>query len=167
MIQAGAGSISARRRGESPGLWLLVWRRFCRDPVGLAACAVVVFFCGLMAASGLSLIASDWSTEAGINYAPPTFIGAQIPEPHPGATSPVAAGAPRGEGKDASGIVDPLADVLSAIRRDKPAGAQDSDIVDPLADVLAEIRQQSGGAAAQRVMAPRSYSAATSGAATC
>ena len=62
-------------RAPSPGLWVLAWRRFGRDRVGVVSLAVVVFFCALMVASGLNLLAADWAQEAGINYAPPTFLG--------------------------------------------------------------------------------------------
>src|SRR5439155_4245689 len=71
MTQAVALAIGVQR-AESPGLWTLAWRRFCRDRVGLASFLIVVFFFGLMAASGLHLIAADWSKELGVNYAPPT-----------------------------------------------------------------------------------------------
>ena len=79
MTQAAAFGIGVQR-AESPGLWILAWRRFCRDRVGLASFLIVVFFFGLMAASGLHLIAADWSKEVGVNYAPPTFAGPAIPE---------------------------------------------------------------------------------------
>ena len=62
-------------RARSPGLWVLAWRRFGRDRVGVVSLVVVVFFCALMTASGLNLIAADWAQEAGVNYAPPTFMG--------------------------------------------------------------------------------------------
>ena len=34
MTQAAALSIVGVERAESPGLWILAWRRFCRDRVG-------------------------------------------------------------------------------------------------------------------------------------
>jgi len=108
-------------RARSPGLWVLAWRRFGRDRVGVVSLAVVVFFCALMTASGLNLIAADWAQEAGVNYAPPTFMGPDAVEAE-AVTPPVAqpAGGDRAESSD---IVDPLADVLAEIRRDPAAVA--------------------------------------------
>jgi peptide/nickel transport system permease protein len=105
------------QRAESPGLWLLAWRRFCRDRVGVVSLAVAVFFFGLMIASGLHLVADDWADEAGVNYAPPSFVGPDSADA-PVTTPPPAVDAARGEGAEASDIVDPLADVLADIRRD-------------------------------------------------
>jgi peptide/nickel transport system permease protein len=118
-------------RAESPGLWILAWRRFCRDRVGLASFLIVVFFFGLMAASGLHLIAADWSKEVGVNFAPPTFVGSAISDSGP--TAPVAAESP--------GI--------------RPSADQgEIEIVDPLAEVLAEIRAASGAASVAEAQAP-------------
>ena len=105
------------QRAESPGLWVLAWRRFRHDRVGVAALAVVVFFFALMVASGLHLVAGDWANEAGVNYAPPTFVGPDSPEA-PVTSPPPAADAGRGGRTQASDIVDPLAGVLAEIRRD-------------------------------------------------
>jgi len=122
MTPDAALSIGARR-AESPGLWTLAWRRFCRDRVGLVSFLIVVFFFGLMAASGLHLIAADWSKEVGVNFAPPTFVGPAIRDSDPSA--PVAAEPP--------GI--------------RPSvGQGEIEIVDPLAEVLADIRAQSSAA---------------------
>src|SRR5438309_11467705 len=121
MTQAAALAIGVQR-AESPGLWTLAWRRFCRDRVGFASFLIVVFFFGLMAASGLHLIAADWSKEVGVNFAPPTFVGPAISDS--GSTAPVA---------ESPGI--------------RPSADQgEIEIVDPLAGVLAEIRAASGAA---------------------
>ena len=130
MTQAAALAIGAQR-AESPGLWTLAWRRFCRDRVGLASFLIVVFFFGLMVASGLHLIAADWSKEVGVNFAPPTFVGPAISDSGP--TAPFAAESP-------------------GIR--PSAGQGEIEIVDPLAGVLAEIRAASGAAAAADAQAP-------------
>jgi peptide/nickel transport system permease protein len=122
MNQAAAFAIGAQR-AESPGLWSLAWRRFRRDRVGLVSFLIVVFFFGLMAASGLHLIAADWSKEVGVNYAPPTFVGPAISD-----SGPAAAVAPESPG----------------IQR--PSVRGDIQVVDPLAEVLAEIRAESGAA---------------------
>jgi peptide/nickel transport system permease protein len=135
MTQAAALSLGAQR-AESPGLWILAWRRFCRDRVGLASFLIVVFFFGLMAASGLHLIAADWSKEVGVNYAPPTFTGPAIREGGPPAQ--VAPDTSRSE----------------SVGKAKPAEGGDIEIVDPLADVLAEIRAESRGASVAEFQAP-------------
>jgi len=124
MTQAAAFAVGVQR-AESPGLWTLAWRRFCRDRVGLASFLIVVFFFGLMAASGLHLIAAGWSKEVGVNYAPPTFVGPEVAE---GATA-----APGSHGGERTGEANPF---------------------DPLAGVLAEIRAESGAASAAAVQAP-------------
>ena len=113
------------QRAESPGLWILAWRRFCRDRVGLASFLIVVFFFGLMAASGLHLIAGDWSREVGVNYAPPTFMGPEVADG--------GAAAPESHGGERTGGSNPF---------------------DPLAGVLAEIRAESGAASVAEAQAP-------------
>ena len=113
------------QRAESPGLWTLAWRRFCRDRVGLASFLIVVFFFALMAASGVHLIASDWSKEVGVNYAPPTFMGPEIADGGPSV--------PGSHGSERAGEANPF---------------------DPLAGVLAEIRAASGAASVAEAQAP-------------
>jgi peptide/nickel transport system permease protein len=152
MMEAVLGS-TAIARAESPGLWVLAWRRFCRDRLGLVAFVVVVFFFGLMVASGLGLIAADWSKEVGVSDAPPAFIGPKTPPARPAAAPAAAADSSR-EGKSEPAVIDPLANELSDIRHQKGAGATDTAIVDPLADVLAEIRRESGAASAAETRAP-------------
>jgi peptide/nickel transport system permease protein len=124
MTQAATLAIGAQR-AESPGLWTLAWRRFCRDRVGLASFLVVLFFFGLMAASGLHLIAADWSKEAGDNYAPPTFMGPAVPDR--------SLAAPQSSGAESAVQANPF---------------------DPLAGVLAEIRAESGAASIAEATAP-------------
>jgi len=130
------------RRSESPGLWMLAWRRFGRDRVGVASFAVVVVFFGVMLASGLHLIAADWASEVGVNYAPPTFA-----RPNTSDRDAVAPEAPRGEKARGANPDDPLADVLSEIRGKEPASRDETGVADPLADALAEIRAERSGAA--------------------
>ena len=59
---------------ESPGLWVLAWRRLKQDPQGMASLVVVVFFLLMMLASYSGLIAKDWSRERGVSYANPSFL---------------------------------------------------------------------------------------------
>src|SRR5258706_6351973 len=104
------------QRAESPGLWVLAWRRFRHDRVGVVALAVAVFFFILMLAAALHLVAGDWAQEVGVNYAPPTFVGPDSTEAP--AIAPPPADSARSERAADSGIVDPLAGVLAAIKRD-------------------------------------------------
>ena len=131
----------------SPGLWALAWKRLKSDHVGMVSLAIVVAFIVLMILSGTGLVARDWNREIGVNYAPPSFSGADVEAGAPAAPeSQPAAPAPASEYK--SSVVDPLADVLAEIRGEKsaagaagaPAGADEAKTVDPLADVMADIR---------------------------
>ena len=105
----------------SPGLWTLAWRRLRADRVGMVSLAIVAAFLVLILLSVTGLIARDWAKEVGVNYAPPSFVGADI-----------EAGTP-------AGPVEPEAPV--------PASEYKSSIVDPLADVMADIRAGKGGKA--------------------
>lgn len=89
-------------------LWLLAWRRFCRDRVGLASLAIVAVYVLLMGASATGWVARDWSEEVGVSYAPPGFVGSRNEQ-----AIPVAAGA---RAQDDYGIADPLAHELAQIR---------------------------------------------------
>jgi peptide/nickel transport system permease protein len=142
----------------SPGLWALAWRRLKADHVGMVSLAIVAAFFVMMILSSLGLIAGDWSKEVGVNYAPPSFIGADIEGGTP--TAPVVApGSPGTTEPPAveykSSVVDPLADVLAELRGEKKpeggadakggaaaegAGGDNGKSVDPLADVMADIK---------------------------
>ena len=137
----------------SPGLWALAWKRLKSDHVGMVSLAIVAAFIVLMILSGTGLVARDWNREIGVNYAPPSFIGADIeagapssPEAQPSAPIPAS--------EYKSTVVDPLADVLAEIRGEKgapaaagaPAATDEGKTVDPLADVMADIRAGTKGA---------------------
>jgi len=80
--------------------WLLAWRRFLRDRVGVVSAGVVVAFIALAAASAAGLVARHWSEQVGVSYAPPGFVQREIsPE------QAIARAAPRQD----YGIVYPLA----------------------------------------------------------
>ncbi len=134
----------------SPGLWALAWKRLQSDHVGMVSLAIVVAFLVLMVLSGTGLVARDWNREVGVNYAPPSFIGADVEAGTPAAPeSQPSAPVPASEYK--SSVVDPLADVLAEIRGEKaaaaaPAAADEGKTVDPLADVMADIRADAKGA---------------------
>jgi peptide/nickel transport system permease protein len=138
----------------SPGLWALAWKRLKSDHVGMVSLAIVAAFIVLMILSGTGLVARDWNREIGVNYAPPSFIGADMEAGAPAApeaapTPPI----PASEYK--SSVVDPLADVLAEIKGEKaapagtpavPAASDEGKTVDPLADVMADIRAGTKGA---------------------
>ena len=67
----------AARPHESPGLWVLAWRRLRHDRVGMISLVIVAFFVLMMAASYAGLIASDWNKEKGVSYANPSFLAGQ------------------------------------------------------------------------------------------
>jgi peptide/nickel transport system permease protein len=135
----------------SPGLWTLAWRRLRADRVGMVSLAIVAAFLVLILLSATGLIARDWAKEVGINYAPPSFVGADIEAGTPAAPVTPEAAAPATEVR--SSIVDPLADVIAELKGGKPAAAPgaapaDTKSVDPLADVMADIRAGKGVTAA-------------------
>lgn len=99
--------------GPLAGPGRLAWRRLMRDRVGLVCLVVVLAFVAAAIASALGWIAADWGREAGVNYAPPSWIGAdpaQLTQADPAPALPHAS--------VDSEVVDPLADVLAEIRRD-------------------------------------------------
>ena len=139
----------------SPGLWALAWKRLKSDNVGMVSLVIVAAFILMMIASATGIIARNWAKETGVNYAPPSFIGADIEGGAPAApVTPPGSAAPAVEIK--SEVVDPLADVLAEIRGEKKAataeaatpGAESGKSVDPLADVMADIRKDAKSAPA-------------------
>jgi len=117
----------------SPGLWALAWKRLKSDRVGMVSLAIVAAFIALMILSAAGLVAGDWLKETGVNYAPPSFLGADIeaavqkdaatpPAGAAGAPAPTTEGAkapdatPAGPGGDEGKSVDPLADVMADIK---------------------------------------------------
>jgi ABC-type dipeptide/oligopeptide/nickel transport system permease subunit len=63
-------------RPVSAGLWALAWRRLRADRVAMAALAVVGMFLAMLVMSRAGLVAADWEDEVALNYAPPSFVGA-------------------------------------------------------------------------------------------
>lgn len=92
----------------SAGLWTLAWRRLRADRVAMAALAVVAGFLLLVLLSGAGLVAGDWEDEVGVNYAPPTFVGADAT-----ARALAQAGLPRATPPNA---FDPLAAELAELK---------------------------------------------------
>ena len=52
---------------ESPGLWVLAWRRLRNDTVGMISLVVVVIYLSLMIASYLGIVAKNWNRESGVS----------------------------------------------------------------------------------------------------
>jgi peptide/nickel transport system permease protein len=99
---------------DSPGLWLLAWRRFAKNKLGLACFGVVIAFIALACASAAGLIASDWGEETGVSYAVPGFRGspldladARTPRPEESLLAK----------RDDIAIEDPLREELTAIAK--------------------------------------------------
>jgi peptide/nickel transport system permease protein len=145
----------------SPGLWALAWKRLKSDHVAMVSLVIVAAYIVMMILSALGLIASDWNKEVGVNYAPPTFLGAAIESAAPAtpAALPAQTPAETAAANYKSTVVDPLADVLAEIRGAQQAAAkgeasapETGKSVDPLADVMADIKANEakrGGSAAQ------------------
>ena len=94
------------------GVWALAWKRFRRDRLGFGSLIVVALYIALVLAAAAGLVARDWGDEAGVSFAPPTFLG---PE---GADSPQLAKAAEGAQPVADyGIPDPLAADLAEIAK--------------------------------------------------
>src|SRR5439155_400819 len=116
---------------------------------GMVSLAIVVAFMVQMILSGTGLVARDWSREVGVNYAPPTFVGAPPAEAPPGAAGAPQAGAETTTTETT--VVDPLAEEMKEILGRKsqanaypvpgPDGKIDG-VVDPLAKEMAEIRAE-------------------------
>ena len=103
-------------------LWLLAWRRFLRDPVGVASAVLVLAFIAVAAASALGWVARDWSDEVAVSYAAPRFLNHEVREEEREAASALP--------QNDYGIADPLAAELAEIRSrltdDATAGAKAS-----------------------------------------
>ena len=126
----------------SPGLWALAWRRMRAERIAMLALAVAVAFLLMLAMSSSGLIVADWEDEVGVNYAPPTFLGAD-----PEAAAPAAQSDPaeRGENMVALNRLDPLQDDIAQIRAAQQHGSQDqaidmAGVIDPLAPEMAQLR---------------------------
>jgi len=92
------------------GVWRLAWSRFRRDRVGFVSLLVVLAYVAIMLAAAAGWLAHDWSEERGVSYAPPAFMGPDLP-------AAAAAVAGRGGPIDDYGIPDPLAADLAEIAK--------------------------------------------------
>jgi peptide/nickel transport system permease protein len=130
----------------SPGLWTLAWRRLRADRLAMVCLGIVLAFLLLMLASAAGLIAADWSREVGVNYAPPSFLGAAVD-----AADGDSHAATTNDGGDSyvDNPLDPLAADIAELRRQlraQPTPIADSidnyGITDPLAADIQAIRAQ-------------------------
>ena len=92
-------------------LWILAWRRFRRDRVGMASLVVVAIFLAVSIAAGAGWLVSDWGAETAVSYAPPTFLG---PE---GTATSRETDLAHPESIETYGIEDPLAQDLAEIAK--------------------------------------------------
>ena len=108
----------------SPGLWTLAWRRLRHDRVGMTALVVVSFYLFVVLLASMGWVATDWTREVGVNYAPPVFWAAdqdetaQLSVADKVATGPVPL----------YGLQDPLAAELAAIRVEHPGGQDQAQV---------------------------------------
>ena len=124
----------------SPSLWALAWRRLRTDRLAMAALAVVSGFLIMILLSSAGLIASDWEDEVGVNYAPPTFMGAQSASERGMTEDDETEARPENP-------LDPLKDIIRELRgQEQGQGGEvvlsDSGVVDPLEKEIAEIRAE-------------------------
>jgi len=92
----------------SPGLWALAWRRLRADRIAMVALAVVGLFLLMLVLSASGVIAADWEYEVAVNYAPPTFVGA----------NPALAALAQPQRPTPPNAFDPLAEELEALKRE-------------------------------------------------
>ncbi len=102
---------------KETGVWVLAWRRFRRDRLGVASLVIVVVYAAIMVAAAGGWIVRDWGDEAGVSFAPPTFLG---PEKEPPQLAGMAEG---GQPVSDYGIPDPLAPDLAAIAKNLAGSA--------------------------------------------
>ncbi|MEJ6022172.1 ABC transporter permease [Ramlibacter sp. PS4R-6] len=60
---------------KSPSVWAEAWTRLKRDRVGMVSLYVVAVFMVMVVLAQVGAIASNWSVESGLPFAPPTFMG--------------------------------------------------------------------------------------------
>jgi peptide/nickel transport system permease protein len=97
-------------------VWLLAWRRFRRDRVGMVSFVIVLLYVAVMLAAGIGVLAKDWSEEVALSYAPPTLLGADADLSH-------GEEAKDQRPIDLYGIADPLAADLADIQKQMTGAA--------------------------------------------
>ncbi|MGB9992385.1 ABC transporter permease [Massilia sp. SM-13] len=124
---------------SSPGLWALAWKRLRADRLAMAALAVVGAFLLMLVLSASGLIVADWEDEVGVNYAPPSFIGAQADGEMGFGATPSAKQAALPDNP-----FDPLAEDIRQLKTETEGShTQDVDmygVADPLEKEMKELR---------------------------
>ncbi|MBV9192071.1 MAG: ABC transporter permease [Betaproteobacteria bacterium] len=105
---------------KETGVWTLAWRRFKRDRLGVASLVVVVIYAAVMLAAASGLIVRNWGDEAGVSFAPPTFLG-------PEQESQQLAASTDTQPVNDYGIADPLAPDLAGIAKNLSGTAAGSE----------------------------------------
>lgn len=126
------------RKAQSDGLWKLTWKRLRADRVAMCSMGIVLLFLVMIVLSASGLVASDWSREVGVHYAPPDFVCEQAAERQTQTAYGAEADLPP------ENPVDPLRDVLRQLRKSMLSGQavfDDYGIADPLQEELNVIRQ--------------------------
>ena len=100
------------------GVWSLAWRRLRADRLGFGSLIVVLAYVALTLAAASGLVARDWEKEAGVSFAPPSFLGPDAAE----SRQLLQAAERRQPGED-YGIADPLAGDLAAIAKELSGGS--------------------------------------------
>ena len=102
---------------KQPGVWVLAWRRFRRDRLGFASLFIVLLYIAVMLGTATGLLVPDWQREAGVSYAPPSFVGPES------STEPGTLAAEASRPHQDYGIPDPLAGDLAEIAKGLTSGA--------------------------------------------
>lgn len=105
---------------KETGVWTLAWRRFKRDRLGVFSLIVVVVYALVMLAAASGLVVRNWGDEAGVSFAPPTFLGPEEESPQ------LASLAEGNQPVNDYGIADPLAPDLANIAKDLSGSAAGS-----------------------------------------
>lgn len=125
----------------SPGLWALAWRRLRADRAAMLAMVVLLIYMITLVLSFTGVVAGDWADEVAVNYAPPSFVGAQATTAMLAAGGNVKADMPPPENP-----LDPLKDILRELRgtssSSQAAAVNDYGIKDPLEKEMTEIRAE-------------------------
>ncbi len=103
---------------KSRGLWALAWRRLRDNRVAMFSLAIVCAYLLMLVLSFTGLVAKHWDAEVGVNYAPPSFIGADT----------ASGQAATSDANDLASLpdnpVDPLKDIIHKLQAEAPQTAE-------------------------------------------
>lgn len=136
--------VMANQSIKSEGLWALTWKRLKADRLAMFSLGIVVLFLGLLVLSASGFVASDWSKEVGVHYAPPDFLGQQTSDNAAEVAEAEADAVPVRE-VPPENPVDPLKDIIRDLRKEVSGGQLSTEtygIEDPLKAEMEEIRSQ-------------------------